>query len=127
MARTEPRTDLSDRVRGTTLRWTFTEGPQAGKTYEHTFHEDGTVAYRAVGDTPASAAGAPGRDGAAGGERPAYGAFPVSDDVHLVSYLADSGFTLTVALNFADHTLASIASNESQWFPAAGTFSEGRG
>ena len=39
-----------DRVRGRRLRWTLSEGPQAGKTYEHTFHADGTVEYRAVED-----------------------------------------------------------------------------
>jgi hypothetical protein len=114
-----------DRVRGKTFRWTFTEGPQAGKAYEHTFHEDGTVAYRAVenGSKQHSPA-AP--DGNAGSppERPHYAAVTVSDDVEMVSYLADSGFTLTVALNFADHRLASIASNNEQWFPAQGTFAE---
>ena len=30
-----------DRLRGKTLRWTFTEGPQAGKTYEHAFRLPG--------------------------------------------------------------------------------------
>jgi hypothetical protein len=47
--------------------------------------------------------------------------------VVLVSYLAGSGFTLTVALNFADHQLVSIASNSEQWFPARGTFTEADG
>ena len=46
------------------------------------------------------------------------------DEVEMVSYLADSGFTLTVALNFTDHRLASIASNNEQWFAAQGTFDE---
>jgi hypothetical protein len=109
----------SDRVSGKTLRWTFAEGPQAGKTYEHAFHKDGTVEYRAIED------GSEGRstDGQ-GHERPTYAAYTISDDVQLVSYRADSGFTLTVALNFADHRLASIASNSEQWFPAGGTFEE---
>ena len=111
----------SARVVGKTLRWTLTEGPQAGKTYEHTFHEDGTVTYRAIEDEPN---GAPASDGGSEGERPAYAAYAVSADVALISYRADSGFTLTVALNFADHTMVSIASNSEQWFPAAGTFQE---
>jgi hypothetical protein len=55
-------------------------------------------------------------------ERPPYAAYAVSETVELVSYRADSGFTLTVALNFADHQLVSIASNSEQWFPARGTF-----
>jgi len=106
-----------DRVRGRRLRWTFSEGPQAGKTYEHTFHADGTVEYRAVAD---GAVDAP--RGTPGGERPAYAAYPLSESVELVSYRAESGFTLTVALNFADHRMAGIASNSEQWFPARGTF-----
>jgi hypothetical protein len=109
----------SDRVSGTTMRWTFTEGPQVGKTYEHTFHEDGTVEYRAVEDGAAGSS-----TGGQGNERPMYAAYAISDDVQLVSYRANSGFTLTVALNFADHRLASIASNSEQWFPAGGTFEE---
>jgi len=115
----------SDRMRGTTLRWTFTEGPQQGKTYEHTFHEDGTVEYRAVEDASKAAPSgqqAPGAGSEGERERPKFAAYDVSEDVVLVSYLADSGFTLTVALNFADHQLASIASNDEQWFPARGTF-----
>ena len=112
----------SDRVGGTTLRWTFTEGPQAGKTYEHTFHTDGTVSYRAVeGESTGRSAGGQGH------ERPAYAAYAISDEVQLVSYRADSGFTLTVALNFTDHRLVSIASNSEQWFPASGTFEEVNG
>jgi hypothetical protein len=118
-----PGTEPNTRVRGTTLRWTFTEGPQAGKTYEHTFREDGTVEYRAIEDAPGSAASG-GQEPVSGSapERPTYAAYRVSDDVELVSYRADSGFTLTVALNFTDHQLASIASNSEQWFPARGTF-----
>ena len=102
-----------NRVRGRRLRWTFAEGPQAGKTYEHAFHADGTVEYRAVED---------GAVDVPGGERPAYAAHALSETVELVSYRADSGFTLTVALNFADHRMVGIASNSEQWFPAQGTF-----
>jgi len=118
-------TASSDRVRGTTLRWTFTEGPQAGKTYEHTFHADGTVTYRVIEDAPAdTASGAQERGAGSVSERPVYAAYAVSDTVELVSYWADSGFTLTVALNFEHHQLISIASNSEQWFPARGTFAE---
>ena len=55
-------------------------------------------------------------------ERPPYAAYAVSETVELVSYRADAGFTLTVALNFADHQLVIVASNSEQWFPARGTF-----
>lgn len=75
-----------DRVVGKTLRWTFTEGPQAGKTYEHTFDPDGTVEYRMIEDPPRD----PSIDAAArttdlGRERPPYAAYAVSETVELVS------------------------------------------
>jgi len=118
-------TATGDRVRGKTFRWTFTEGPQAGKAYEHIFHEDGTVAYRAVENgSKQHPPAAPDGDHGSPPERPHYAAVRVSDDVEMVSYLAGSGFTLTVALNFNDHRLASIASDNEQWFPAQGTFDE---
>jgi hypothetical protein len=112
-----PDQGTGDRVRGRRLRWTFSEGPQTGKTYEHAFHDDGTLEYRVVED---EAADVP--RGAPGGERPAYAAYALSESVELVSYRAESGFTLTVALNFADHRMVAIASNSEQWFPARGTF-----
>ena len=37
-----------DLVRGQTLRWTFTDGPTKGTTYEHRFGEDGVVHFHAV-------------------------------------------------------------------------------
>ena len=55
-------------------------------------------------------------------ERVEYGAVKVSDDVSLVSYLSDSGFTLTVALNFSDHTVVGFASGAKEWYPVRGTF-----
>ena len=41
---------------GKTIRWIFNDGPVAGTTFEHTFHEDGTVTWRGV-DGPAPGAG----------------------------------------------------------------------
>jgi hypothetical protein len=55
-------------------------------------------------------------------ERVEYGAVKVSDDVSLVSYLSDSGFTLTVALNFNDHIVVGFASSAKEWHPVRGTF-----
>ena len=113
----------SARVVGKTLRWTLTEGPQAGKTYEHTFHPDGTVQYRIIEETDRDpSADAAARTTGPDSERPPYAAYAVSQTVELVSYRADAGFTLTVALNFTDHQLVIIASNSEQWFPARGTF-----
>ena len=46
----------------------------------------------------------------------------VSEDVFVVSYLSEGGYTLTVALNFSDGTVVGFASNESDWTQQAGTF-----
>lgn len=110
-------------VRGKTMRWAWTEGPTTGMTHEHTFHEDGTVEWRDVNATPkASDATASSASKPAKKERVEYGAVKVSDDVSLVSYLSDSGFTLTVALNFNDHTVVGFASGAREWYPVRGTF-----
>ena len=106
-------------VRGKTMRWEWNEGPTKGKTHEHTFHEDGTVDWR-----DADAARKPGgaSDKTKTAERVEYGAVKVSRDVVLVSYLSGSGFTLTVALNFDDHTMAGFASSAKEWYPVRGMF-----
>ena len=100
-------------VRGKTIRFTWTDGPTKGETHEHVFHEDGSVEYARLD------AGKP--KGSYAKEKK-YAALRISDDVHLVSYLAASGFTLTVALNFRDHSLAGFASNDKQWFQCTGAF-----
>ena len=43
------------------------------------------------------------------------------DDVYIMSYLAASGYTLTVALNFRDRTVAGFASSAKDWQPVRGT------
>jgi hypothetical protein len=46
----------------------------------------------------------------------------VADGTFLVSYLAASGYTLTVALNFQDQQLIGFASSAKEWYPLRGTF-----
>ena len=99
-----------DRITGHTLRFTWTDGPTRGETHEHVFHEDGSVEYHKVG-----AAGQPTRE-------KRYAAARVTDDVCAVSYLAASGFTLTVVLDFRSGALVGFASNDKQWYPLKGTF-----
>jgi len=100
-------TSLTGRV----LRWKFEDGPTAGGTYEHTFEPDGSVSFRKVdGD----------KEGKATREK-RYAAFEVAPDIHLVSYLAESGYTLTVALNFGTQKLYGFASNDKEWHPVSGT------
>ncbi len=97
-------------LRGKTVRWSFNEGPTKGKTFEHVFNEDGSAKYNEVG-------------GNGQGETVRKCAVEkVTRDVHVVSYLSESGYTLTAVLNFADITVLSFASNEKGWFPARGTF-----
>jgi len=102
----------ADRIAGKTIRFTWDNGPTKGDTHEHVFHKDGSVEYRKVPDAP----------GGKSTREKRYAAARVTDDVHVVSYLAASGFTLTTVLNFADGAIVGFASNDKQWFPVKGTF-----
>jgi hypothetical protein len=113
----------SGRVRGQTHLWSFTDGPTRGTTYEHTFGDDGKVSWRDASSKGASGSG----EDEARPEQAPYAAFDVARDVVAVSYLAASGFTLTVALNFGDHKLVGFASNDKQWFPVRGSFEVAKG
>jgi hypothetical protein len=106
-------------VRGKTIRLNWTEGPTKGTTYEHVFHEDGTVEWHDTAP-PKPQSGKPQKSGPK--ERPKYAAFRVADDIYVVSYLAGSGYTLTVVLNFRDHRIVGFASGAKEWFPLQGTF-----
>jgi hypothetical protein len=107
-------------IRGKTLRLIWTEGPTRGTTHDHVFHPDGTVEWHdatSEGKTK-SAEGA----GAGSQERPPYAAIQAADDVYAVSYLAPSGYTLTVVLNFRDRTMVGFASSAEDWHPVRGRF-----
>jgi hypothetical protein len=99
-------------VRGRTIRLIWTEGPTKGATHEHVFHQDGTVEWY---DPKAPKASDP-------KERPKYGAHRVADGIYMVSYLAPSGYTLTVVLNFRDHNVGGFASGAQEWYSVEGTF-----
>ena len=105
-------------IRGTTMRWAWSDGPTKGKVYEHLFHEDGTVEWHDAGQPskPASKTGA-------SAERVPYAAFEVTPKVFAVSYLSTvSGFTLTVVLDFATGAMVGVASGAKDWYPIRGTF-----
>jgi MoaF N-terminal domain len=104
-----PETTIS--LAGRRLKWTFDSGPTAGASFEHAFHPDGTVEYSKLDN---------GKPGAAKREK-RYAAFAVSPDVQLVSYLAASGYTLTVAMNLETGRIYGFASNDKEWFPVSGT------
>ena len=106
---------ISKRVGGTTMRFTWTSGPTQGQAHDHRFGEDGNVEWRSAATQGAQPA-------VGESERAPYAALDVSDDVCLVSYLAKSGYTLTVALNFADSMLYGVASNDKTWVTVGGAF-----
>ncbi len=101
-----------DSLIGRTLRWTFADGPVAGKTFEHTFDQDGSVVYRAI---EGAAAGTPTREKECATIR-------VADDVFVISYLAASAYTLTVVLDLRDRRMVGFASNGKAWYRQQGTF-----
>ena len=115
---------LSNQVSGKTIRLSWIDGPTKGTTQEHVFHKDGTVEWHSIEkDGKAKAATGGGETKAAKKpDKPHYAAIKVTADICLVSYLAQSGYTLTVVLNFLDKSTAAIASNERDWLPAHGTF-----
>jgi len=112
--------DRAAAIRGKTIRFVWTEGPTKGKTHEHVFHQDGTVTWS---DAEASKAAQPsgGATAAKPKEKPQYGAIRITDEIYAVSYLAASGYTLTVVLNFGDQQLVGFASSAKEWYPLRGT------
>ena len=117
----------SDLVRGKTIRWTYDDGPMAGKSFEHIFGNDGTVTWRETGGkdqgTKAPGNGKQKTTGKPPTEAKAkYEVAAVNQDVCAVSYLSASGFTLTSVLDFESRTVVSFASNEKELVPQRGMF-----
>jgi phenolic acid decarboxylase len=108
---------MPDPLVGKKIRFTWDDGPTKGETHEHLFNADGSVDYRKVAGEP--------QKGKYTREKK-YAAVKVGDDVVVVSYLASSGYTLTVVLNYADKSIVGFASNDKQWFPVKGKFEEVR-
>lgn len=115
-----------DPVRGKTIRWTYDDGPMAGKSFEHTFASDGTVTWRETGGDSKSPK-PPSNGTHKTGKPPTrakakYEVAAINDDVCAVSYLSESGFTLTSVLDFDSGKVVSFASNEKQLVPQHGMF-----
>jgi hypothetical protein len=106
----------TDPIRGKTIRWTYVDGPMTDKAFEHTFGADGTVTWRGLGEKGT------GRQPDGKPPRARYEVARVNDDVHVVAYLAESGYTLTSVLDFAAGTVVSFASNEKELVVQHGTF-----
>ena len=100
-----------DSLRGATIRWMFVEPPVAGMRFEHTFREDGTLVWRVLEG--------PGK-GASKEER-RYATMKIADGVHVVSYLAASGHTLSVVVDFNTGRVVGFGSDNKEWYPLTGT------
>lgn len=99
-------------LQGQTIRWTFSDGPDPGTTFEHVFHEDGSVTWRIVN----------GRHQGATATEKAFAGVKVNDRTWAVSYLGASGHTLTVVLDLDDQRVVGFASNDKAWYLLHGTF-----
>jgi hypothetical protein len=102
----------SNPITGHALRWKFADGPMAGKSFDHTFSRNGSVAFREVGGDP----------NAKPSVAEQYQVASLGQDVHAVSYLSSSGYTLTVVLDYKTHKLVAFASNEKSLTMQQGTF-----
>src|SRR5438093_2336289 len=115
----------SDPGRGKTIRWTYEDGPMAGKSFEHSFRSDGTVTWRETGAEKTRKQPTNGERETGKGQvdsQAKYEISPVNDEVYAVSYLSGSGYTLTSVLDFARGTVVSVASNEKELVVQRGTF-----
>jgi len=102
-------TTISSQVRGRSISFSWTDGPAKDSTHIHAFHDDGTVEWHSAESEKTS-------------ERPAYMAVRINDDICLVSYLSQSGYTLTVVLDFIEQSVIGVASNDKCWYPVRGRF-----
>ena len=100
-----------DSLRGMTIRWTFVEPPVAGIKFEHTFREDGTLIWRVI-EGPGTGASR---------EEKQYATMKIAEGVHAVSYLAASGHTLSVVVDFNTGRVVAFGSDNKEWHPFTGT------
>jgi len=105
-------------IRGKTIRWTFSDGPMQKRAFEHTFENDGAVTFRSLDET--------GKSKGSGGHADKYEVDEVGKDVYAVSYLSESGYTLTVVLDYRTGRMVAFASNEKDLTMQHGTFESGK-
>jgi len=99
-------------ITGHSLRWTFVDGPMAGKSFDHTFSRYGGVTFREVDSDPNTKPGVADQ----------YQVASLGQEVHAVSYLSGSGYTLTVVLDYKTKKLVAFASNDKSVTMQQGTF-----
>jgi len=102
-----PSSTTPQSLEGKTVRYSFSAGPMKGKSYDHTFHRDGTVEW-----------GPPGGDKTKNGNA---AITKIADNVFVGSYMSDKGHTLTATFNLETGKLVSFASNGKEWSRHDGT------
>jgi hypothetical protein len=110
----------TDPIHGQTIRFTFTDGPMAKKTFEHVFDSKGTLTFRRLGGA-ASSNGTTNDEGKKAPE-PTYEVAMIRDDLGAVSYVGSGGYTLTTVLDFKTKRLVAFSSNEKEVSVQHGTF-----
>ncbi len=81
---------------GRTIRWTCTDGPVAGQTFEHSFDNGRKAGVAPTGETFVAVV-------------------PVDDDIVVVSSLAAGGQALLATLNFADRRMVGFLLDHDSW------------
>lgn len=99
-------------ITGHSLRFKFSDGPVAGKAFDHTFSRNGQVTFREVDGDP----------NAKPGSADQYQVASLGQDVHALSYLSGNGYTLTVILDYKTMRLIAFASNEKSLTLQQGSF-----
>jgi hypothetical protein len=97
---------------GKTILWTFSEGQMANKSFLHSFANDGTVRYQMMKGDEAGPMSEPVKCELAS----------VGQNVGVVSYRVDKGYTLTVVLDFTTKKLVAFSSNADRLDMQQGTF-----
>ncbi len=110
------------RIAGTIVRFTFDDGPMAGKTFEHSFGVDGIVTFRQLGGGGSPANEKAEAKDSTGTPETKYEAEAIREDVVTVSYRSSAGYTLTAILDFKTHRLVAFSSNEKMHVAQHGTF-----
>jgi hypothetical protein len=111
-----------DPIRGQTIRFTFSDGPMAKKTFEHIFDPAGTVHFHMVGvDATSAGKNAKGAENKKARD-PKYEIASAGENVGAVSYVGSGGYTLTTLLDFKTKKLVAFSSNEKGVSVQHGTF-----
>ena len=98
-----------DSILGRTLRFKFSDGPMAKTSIDHTFDREGGVSWTIGGKSTKARA---------------CKTEAIRKDFRVISYLSDSGHTLTLILDFDNGTLLAISSNEAELGLSHGIFED---